>query len=186
MEYEREELSPNLFDKIGGLDDEITEVMELLEAALGLTNNNINFKYPRGCLLYGNPGTGKTLMANALAQHAKVNVVHVRIVELYVKHSEGVEDTLRSLFENATTNSPSVIVLDEVDALCPSRTTRTTDLEKRISARVLAFFDDIATTDLKIFAMGVTNKPEAVDVAFRRCGRFDREIEIPTPSPASR
>ncbi|GJQ81476.1 hypothetical protein Trydic_g14631 [Trypoxylus dichotomus] len=185
VEYEKEH-SKDLFKDIGGLDDEIIEVRELMQAALGQTSSTFDIKPSKSCLLYGNSGTGKTLLANALSNSSNVFKVIICATDLYTIYAGNTEFALKDLFQDAIDNEPSIIILDEFDILCPSRSTRITELEKRTVSSVLTFFDELNNRDSRIFVLGTTNKIDSVDPAFRRCGRFDREIEIPTPSATSR
>lgn len=185
IEYEKE-VSKDLFKDIGGLDDEIIEIKELMQAALGLTDSKINIRPSKGCLLYGNSGTGKTMLANAIANFSNTFKINICATELYTKYATNPEDALKALLQDGIDNTPSVIILDEVDILCPSRSNRITDLEKRIVSNILSFYEELNKGDYKIFIVGTTNKIDSIDPTFRRCGRFDREIEIPTPNPTSR
>ncbi|KAK9744285.1 AAA+ lid domain [Popillia japonica] len=157
IEYEKAQ-SKDLFKDIGGLDEEIIEVKELMHFALGQSDNKINIKPSRGCLLY----------------------------DLYTIYSGNTEFALKDLFKDAIDNAPSIVILDEFDILCPLRSNRITDIEKRTVSNVLKFFDELNKKESKIFVLGTTNKIDNVDPTFRRCGRFDREIEILTPNPISR
>lgn len=175
-----------MFKDIGGLDEEIIEVKELMHFALGQSDNKINIKPSRGCLLYGNSGTGKTMLANALANSSNVFKISVCATDLYTIYSGNTEFALKDLFKDAIDNAPSIVILDEFDILCPLRSNRITDIEKRTVSNVLKFFDELNKKESKIFVLGTTNKIDNVDPTFRRCGRFDREIEILTPNPISR
>lgn len=146
-----------------------------------------NIAQSRAVLLYGNTGTGKTSVAKFLANESKVNVVSINAPDLYSKYSGSAEETIKELFQDAIEHSPSVIILDEIDILCPSRNSRITDTEKRIVSTLLLMFDKLNTQrDANVFIIATTNKPDNIDPAFRRCGRLDREIEIATPNPKSR
>ncbi|XP_050299634.1 ribosome biogenesis protein SPATA5 isoform X2 [Anthonomus grandis grandis] len=171
--------------QIAGLDNETEEIRELLNATLKKPKNS-QFVQSNSVLLYGNSGTGKTALAKLLAEESKANVVEINAPDLYSKNSTSPEETIKELFENAIKNAPSVIILDEVDILCPTRS-RIADSEKRMVSTVLISLDAIAQNrQLRVFIIATTNKVDNIDVAFRRCGRLDREIEIPTPNPRSR
>lgn len=155
--------------------------------ALGKKDTIKGFKYCRGVLLYGSSGTGKTMLANALAESSNVNVIKVCAPDLYAKSTGKVEEMINNLFDEAIECAPSVIVLDEVDLFCPVRSGRLTDTDKKIVSSLLLHFDRLnQLMDCKVFVLGTTNKIDGIDGAFRRCGRFDREIEIPVPSPKAR
>lgn len=186
IEYDKEVLSKDLFKKIGGLDEEITEIKGLINSALGFTKSSINIKPTRGCLLYGNPGTGKTLLANALASSSGAFKASICAADLYTKSVGNSEDVLKDLFEEVIDNAPSILILDEFDILCPLRSNRISEMEKRIVSHILTFFENINNDSMRIFVLGTSNKIDSIDSAFRRCGRLDREIEIPTPNPKSR
>ncbi|KAI4463431.1 aaa-family atpase [Holotrichia oblita] len=185
IEYEKSQ-SKDLFKDIGGLDEEIIEIKELMQAVLGKSDKKINIKPSRGCLLYGNSGTGKTMLANALANSSPFFKISICATDLYTIYSGNSEFALKDLFSDAVDNAPSIVILDEFDILCPSRSNKITELEKRAVSNVLMFFEELNKKHSKVFVLGITNKIYNVDPAFRRSGRFDREIEIPTPNPRSR
>ncbi|XP_018571693.1 spermatogenesis-associated protein 5 [Anoplophora glabripennis] len=171
---------------IAGLDKEMQEICELMNAALGKRKLS-NLAQSRAVLLYGNSGTGKTTLAKILGKMSKANVVAINAPDLYSKYSGSAEETIKELFQDAIDHSPSIIIIDEIDILCPLRSSRITDTEKRIVSTLLVMFDNLnAQTNIKVFIIATTNKPDNIDPAFRRCGRLDREIEIPTPNPKSR
>lgn len=146
-----------------------------------------NIARSRAVLIYGNSGTGKTILANVLANRSKANIVSINAPDLYSKFSGSADETIKDLFQDAIEHSPSIIILDEIDILCPLRNSRITDTEKRIVSTLLFMFDNLnAQKDDKVFIIATTNKPDNIDPAFRRCGRLDREIEIPTPNPKNR
>ncbi|RZC40441.1 spermatogenesis-associated protein 5 [Asbolus verrucosus] len=185
-ELEKEHLDNNTVSKIGGLDEEITEIREAISTCLQ-KSNKYGLKYSKSILLYGNSGTGKTLLALMLAKESKAHLINICASDLYSKYTGNVEEVIQNLFKEAIEHAPSIIILDEVDVLCPSRSQRMTDSEKRIIATLLTLFDSLSEmTDCQIFILGTTNKLDSIDPVFRRHGRFDREIEICTPNPKSR
>lgn len=125
------------------------------------------------------------MMAKFLAKESKVNTVNICAPDLYSTFSGSAESAIRELFQDAIEHSPSIILIDEVDILCPPRNSKLTDVEKRIVSTLLLMLDNINNND-KIFVIATTNKIDNIDSAFRRPGRLEREIEIPTPSPKSR
>lgn len=176
------------FLNIGGLDNEIVEIKDLMYLALGAVNKGNGLHASKGILLYGNSGTGKTLLVNALAKSSNSKVVKLSATDLYIKNDgKTCEETIKNVFEEAIKYSPSVVVLDEVDIICPVRTNRLTDTDRKVVSTLLAMFDNLHEIPyVRVFILATTNKLESIDPAFRRYGRFDREIEIPTPNPNNR
>lgn len=174
-----------LLSTLGGLKNEIEEIKSLLDNAL-LCNKKKFIKSCKGVLLFGQSGTGKTHLAKALANTECANVIEVNSTDLYSKYSGNVEENLKKLFKDARSSAPCIILMDEIELLCANRTSRITESEKRIVSCVLSELDTLLNDDSKIFVLGTTNRLDAVDPAFRRCGRFDREIEIPIPNPIGR
>lgn len=183
-EFIKVEIKPNLIHQLAGLSDELTEIRDIIKVYFGSKSGPKNC---RSVLLYGHSGTGKTLLANAIAEESKFNKVEICAPDLYSKHSGNIEDAIKNLFQSAVSQSPSIIVLDEIDVLCPSRTARITDTEKRIVSTLLMMFDFLNEyPNSKVFLIATTNKVDNIDPAFRRFGRLDRELEIATPNPKNR
>nr|CAH7716451.1 unnamed protein product [Callosobruchus chinensis] len=168
-----------------GVDREIQEVQSIMKACLSKDCKSSCMPHIKSVLLFGNSGTGKTMIANYLASESKANTVSVSAPDLYSIQSNSIEENIRKSFRNAIENSPSVIIIDEIDVLCPQRSSRLNDSEKRIVSTLLLQLDELKFNE-NVFIIATTNKPDSIDPCFRRCGRLDREIEIPTPSPASR
>lgn len=174
------------YDKLGGLEKEIKQIRNLLElplqhpeafAAFGLAP-------PGGVLLHGPPGTGKTALARAVAAStADCSCIVINGPELSSAFHGETEERLRGVFEEARKRSPCIVVLDEIDALCPRRDGDGGEVEKRVVATLLTLMDGMAGQKHgeKVFVIAATNRPNAVDPALRRPGRFDREIEIGIP-----
>ncbi|CAG8489786.1 13918_t:CDS:10 [Ambispora leptoticha] len=181
------------FKSIGGLSKEIQIVREMVE--LPFTNPELFDYYgvqpPKGILLHGPPGTGKTLIARAVAAETGAHLVLINGPEIFGKFHGETETKLRELFEEARENSPSIIFIDEIDALCTSRDEADNESEKRIVATLLTLMDGISSKKSgnqqdRIVIVGATNRPNSLDRALRRPGRFDREIEIGIPNADSR
>lgn len=170
---------------IGGLDAELTSVRQIVGASLNephiFAQNGL--QAPRGVLLYGPPGTGKTLLARSVASESQAHVIVINGAEVVGKFYGDAEERLRSIFDEARRRKPSIIFMDEVDALCPRRSDRESESSARVVSTVLSLLDDVGD---RVVVIGATNRPDAIDPALRRPGRLDREIEIPIPSPAAR
>ncbi|KAJ2471509.1 AAA+-type ATPase [Coemansia sp. RSA 2322] len=177
------------YSTIGGLDNEIAEVRRLVEASLKEPHvfAEYGLQPPRGVLLFGPPGTGKTLIARAVAAESQAHVHVINGAEIVNKYYGETEARLRDIFDEARRKSPSIVFIDEVDALCPKRDTSDAEADKRIVATLLTLMDGIADrSGDRVVVIGATNRPNAIDPALRRPGRFDREVEVPIPSPAAR
>ncbi|CAG8644364.1 12524_t:CDS:10 [Rhizophagus irregularis] len=170
------------YDSIGGLSEEIKIIREIVENSLKNPELFIQFglQPPKGILLYGPPGTGKTLIARAVASETGSNVICVNGPEILSKFYGETETKLRDIFEQAAENAPSIIFIDEIDALCPKRDEAGNELGKRIVATLLTLMNGITNKKThgvhhdRIIIIGATNRPNALDQALRRPGRFDR------------
>lgn len=177
------------YDDIGGLDDEIRALRELIEMPLKYPNMFAQFglKPPRGALLYGPPGTGKTMIARAVAAEAQAHFVTVNGPEVFSKFYGETEATLRNIFKDAVERAPSIIFIDEIDALCPKRETGISDQEARVVSTVVTLIDTLPAGEGQwVLVLAATNKPNSLDSSIRQPGRLDREIEIGVPTAASR
>ncbi|KAI9481244.1 MAG: P-loop containing nucleoside triphosphate hydrolase protein [Benjaminiella poitrasii] len=176
------------YENIGGLSKQISIIREMIETPL--QNPELFLKYglkpPRGVLLFGPPGTGKTLIARAVARETGAHAIIVNGAEIISKFYGETEQKLRDLFDEAISHAPAVIFIDEIDALCPKRDEAPSELEKRVVATLLTLMDGASTENNRVVVIGATNRPNALDEALRRPGRFDREVEIGIPTADAR
>lgn len=184
-----EEAGPSLinYQDIGGLKKEIDRIREIVELPLKFPQifYRLGIEAPKGILLHGAPGTGKTLIARAVAQETQANFYHLNGPEIMQRHYGESEEKLRTIFEKAQNNAPAIIFLDEIDAIAPRREKTEGEVEKRIVAQLLALLDGLESRG-QVVVMGATNIPNALDPALRRPGRFDREIAIQVPDEKGR
>ncbi|KAJ7134465.1 AAA-domain-containing protein [Mycena epipterygia] len=180
------------YDSVGGLNKQIAEIRDLLEIPLTRPElfRYFGLKPPRGILLHGPPGTGKTHLARAIAASTKSAVLVINGPELSSAYHGETEAKLRDVFKEARDKSPCIVVLDEVDALVPRREDGAGgEVEKRVVATLLTILDgmeDGGDERTRVVVIGTTNRPNAIDPALRRPGRFDREIEIGIPDADAR
>jgi transitional endoplasmic reticulum ATPase len=175
------------YEEIGGMKDQIKRLREIVElpmrhpevfARLGIEPHS-------GILMYGSPGCGKTLIAKALASESEANFFIINGPEIMNKYYGETEARLRDIFKEARESSPSIIFIDEIDAIAPKREEAFGDVEKRVVAQLLALMDGMSERG-QVIVLGATNRPESLDPALRRPGRFDREIEIGVPNGEGR
>ena len=178
------------FSSVGGLKKQIEVVRETVETPLLHPEiyQQFGLAPPKGILLYGPPGTGKTLIARVVAAQTKAYFSVINGAELMSKYVGETESRLREIFNDALENAPSILFIDEMDSLCPKREESSSETEKRIVATLLTLMDGISTksSNKNIVVLGATNRPNAIDSALRRPGRFDKEIEIPVPNADER
>jgi transitional endoplasmic reticulum ATPase len=175
------------YDDIGGLKKEISKVREMIEVPLHCPQlyDTLGVTPPRGLLLYGPPGCGKTLIARAVAMETGVYFISINGPEIIKQHYGESEGKLREIFEEAEANAPSIIFFDEIDALAPNRETVLGDVEKRVVSQLLTLMDGLKSRG-NIVVIAATNLPNNLDPALRRPGRFDREVGINPPDKMGR
>ena len=175
------------YEDIGGLRNVIQKVREMIELPMRHPEifDRIGIEAPRGVLLYGPPGTGKTLLAKAVANETNANFYSIGGPEIMSKFYGESEERLRETFKQAQENSPSIIFIDEIDSIAPKREEVSGDVEKRVVSQLLTLMDGLESRG-KVVVIGATNRPDALDPALRRPGRFDREIEIGIPDQFGR
>lgn len=183
-----EESMPDIaYEDIGGLEEEIKRVREMIELPLKhpVVFERLGIQPPKGVLLYGPPGTGKTLLAKAVANESKAHFISLNGPEIMSKFVGEAEKKLRGLFEEAEKNAPAIVFIDEIDAIAPKREESYGEVERRVVAQMLALMDGLKSRG-KVIVIAATNRPDALDPALRRGGRFDREIEIGVPNKKGR
>ncbi|MBT7252759.1 MAG: CDC48 family AAA ATPase [Candidatus Nitrosopelagicus sp.] len=175
------------YEEVGGLQEEIKVMREIVELPLRHPELfvRLGIEPHSGILLYGPPGCGKTLLAKVLASESEATMYSINGPEIMNKYYGETEAKLRDIFKEAKENSPSMIFIDEIDAIAPKREEAYGDVEKRVVAQLLALMDGL-TDRGNVVVLGATNRPDSVDPALRRPGRFDREMEISVPNADGR
>ncbi|MBS7612262.1 CDC48 family AAA ATPase [Candidatus Bathyarchaeota archaeon] len=175
------------YEDIGGLKEAIQKIREMVELPLRHPElfQRLGIEPPKGVLLYGPPGCGKTLLAKAVANESEANFFSINGPEIMSKFYGESEARLRDMFQKAQENAPSIIFIDEIDAIAPKREEVTGEVERRVVAQLLALMDGLESRG-NVIVIGATNRVNALDPALRRPGRFDREIEIGIPDKNGR
>ncbi|NDB88881.1 MAG: AAA family ATPase [Thaumarchaeota archaeon] len=175
------------YDELGGLKKEVQKIREMVELPMRHPElfEKLGIEAPKGVLLYGPPGTGKTLLAKAVAGETNSHFTAISGPEIMGKHYGESEERLREIFKQAEENTPSIIFIDEIDSIAPKRDEVTGEVEKRIVSQLLTLMDGM-TARGKVIVIAATNRPDSIDPALRRPGRFDREIEIGIPDEEGR
>ncbi len=175
------------YEDIGGLDDAKLKIREMVELPIRYPQlfEKLGIEPPKGVLLYGAPGTGKTLLAKAVANESDANFISISGPELVSKFVGESEEKLREIFKSANEKAPSIIFMDEIDAIAPKREESTNEVERRMVSQLLTLMDGMGQRG-QVIVVAATNRPDAIDPALRRPGRFDREIEIGVPNRDAR
>ena len=175
------------YEEVGGLEEKVKAMREIVELPLKHPElfARLGIEPHSGILLYGPPGCGKTLLAKVLASESEANMFSINGPEIMNKYYGETEAKLRDIFKEAKDNSPSMIFIDEIDAIAPKREEAYGDVEKRVVAQILALMDGLNDRG-NVIVLGATNRPDSVDPALRRPGRFDREFEISVPNEDGR
>ncbi|WP_048061379.1 CDC48 family AAA ATPase [Hyperthermus butylicus] len=175
------------WEDIGDLEEAKEKIREIVELPMKHPElfEHLGIEPPKGILLYGPPGVGKTLLAKALANEIGAYFIAINGPEIMSKYYGESEQRLREIFEEAEKNAPSIIFIDEIDAIAPRREEVTGEVEKRVVAQLLTLMDGLKERG-RVIVIGATNRPDAIDPALRRPGRFDREIEIRPPDKRAR
>jgi transitional endoplasmic reticulum ATPase len=171
---------------VGGVRKQMAQIRELVELPLRHPQlfKTIGVKPPKGILLYGPPGSGKTLIARAVANETGAFFFLINGPEIMSKLAGESESNLRKAFEEAEKNAPAIIFIDEIDSIAPKREKTQGEVERRIVSQLLTLMDGLKSR-AHVIVMGATNRPNSIDAALRRFGRFDREIDIGVPDEAS-
>ncbi|MFT4250337.1 MAG: CDC48 family AAA ATPase [Candidatus Woesearchaeota archaeon] len=187
VEDEAGSLPEVTYEDVGGLDEEVKKVREMVELPLKYPEifERLGIEPPKGVLLHGPPGTGKTLLAKAVASETNSNFLVINGPEIMSKYYGQSEENLRKKFEEAEQNAPSIIFIDEIDAIATKREESKGEVERRVVAQLLAIMDGLKSRG-KVVVIAATNIPNQLDPALRRPGRFDREIEIGVPGQQGR
>lgn len=175
------------YDDLGGLKKEVQKIREMIEHPMRHPElfKRLGVEAPKGVLMYGPPGTGKTLLAKAVAGETNSHFISLSGPEIIGKYYGESEERLREIFKQAEENAPSIIFIDEIDSIAPKREEVTGEVEKRIVSQLLTLMDGMKSRG-KVVVIAATNRPDSIDPALRRPGRFDREIEIGIPDEEGR
>lgn len=175
------------YDDLGGMDEQIRKVREMVDLPLRHPElfDAVGAEAPSGVLLYGPPGTGKTILAKAVANETSSHFVLLNGAEVHGEHFGESEKNVRKIFQEATENAPSIIFIDEIDAMAPKRDNVHNETEKRVVTQLLTAMDGVKSRG-KVVIMAATNRPDSLDPALRRPGRLDREIEVGIPNVKGR
>jgi transitional endoplasmic reticulum ATPase len=187
VEVEEERIPEVTYEDIGGITEEVKKVREMIELPLKHPElfERLGIAPPKGVLLHGPPGSGKTLLAKAVANETTANFIAINGPEIMSKYVGEAEKRLRNVFQEAEKNAPSIIFIDEIDAIAPKREEVYGGVEGRVVAQLLALMDGLKSRG-QVIVIAATNRPNALDPALRRVGRFDREIEIGVPDQSGR
>ncbi len=187
IEISEESIPEVTYEDIGGLTDEVKKIREMVELPLKRPEifERLGVEPPKGVLLHGHPGTGKTLLAKAVANESDANFILLNGPEIMSKFYGESEKKIRDIFEEAEKNSPSIIFIDEIDSIAPQREDVGGEVERRVVSQLLTMMDGLQSRG-KVVVIAATNRVNSIDPALRRPGRFDRELELRAPDKKGR
>ncbi len=187
VELSDEKIPEITYEDIGGLSEEIKKIRELVEIPMKHPEifDRLGIEPPKGILLHGSPGTGKTLLAKAVANESDANFILLNGPEIMSKFYGESEKKIRDIFDEAEKTAPAIIFIDEIDAIAPKREDVQGEVERRVVSQLLTMMDGLKSRG-KVIVIGATNRPNSIDPALRRPGRFDRELEISVPGKEGR
>ncbi len=187
VEVLEEKIVEVTYEDVGGLTEEVKKIREMVELPLKHPEifERLGIQPPKGVLLHGPPGTGKTLLAKAVANETNAHFIHLDGPAVMSKFVGEAEKRIREIFEEAEKNAPSIIFIDEIDAIAVKREESYGEVERRVVAQLLATMDGLKSRG-RVVVIAATNRPNSIDPALRRPGRFDREIEIGVPKQEAR
>ncbi|HLD97813.1 MAG TPA: CDC48 family AAA ATPase [Candidatus Nanoarchaeia archaeon] len=187
VEISEEKVIDVTYEDIGGLREEVKKVREMIELPLKHPEifERLGIEPPKGVLLHGPPGTGKTLLAKAVANESEANFILLNGPEIMSKFYGESEKKIRDIFNEAEKTAPAIIFIDEIDAIAPKREEVQGEVERRVVSQLLTMMDGLKSRG-KVVVIGATNRPNSLDPALRRPGRFDREVEINVPDKLGR
>ncbi len=182
-----QEIPEVMYEDLGGIKPALTRIREIIELPLRHPElfNRLGIDAPKGVLLHGPPGTGKTMLAKAVANESDAYFITINGPEIMSKYYGESEHKLREAFDEAEKNAPAIVFIDEIDSIAPKRAEVTGEVERRVVAQLLSLMDGLKSRK-NVIVIGATNRPEALDMALRRPGRFDREIELRVPDQEGR
>ena len=187
IEISEDSIPEVTYEDIGGLTDEVKKIREMVELPLKRPEifERLGVEPPKGVLLHGHPGTGKTLLAKAVANESDANFILLNGPEIMSKFYGESEKKIRDIFEDAEKNAPSIIFIDEIDSIAPQREEVGGEVERRVVSQLLTMMDGLQSRG-KVVVIAATNRPNSIDPALRRPGRFDRELELRAPDKKGR
>ena len=187
IDMDEESVPDVTYEDIGGLTEEVKKIREMVELPLKHPEifDRLGIDPPKGVLLHGPPGTGKTLLAKAVANESEANFILLNGPEIMSKFYGESEKKIRDIFEDAEKNAPSIVFIDEVDAIAPKREDVQGEVERRVVSQLLTAMDGLKSRG-RVVVIGATNRPNSIDPALRRPGRFDRELQISVPDKKGR
>lgn len=166
---------------LGGVGDIIEEIQTFINISFDKTGLTANFQPTRGLLIYGHSGIGKTAICKYLIENLNCFYIEINGPAIFSKYFGETESSMKSLFAKAVQNEPSIILVDEIETICPKRTSGSTEQERRVTSAFVSLLDSLHDDNSRVFVLATTQKPEAIDPMLRRFGRLDKEIEVPVP-----